>query len=1495
MYRFSSFSFALIISFFTSLNLTYASTGSQPDQIRVQNSLQNLPLRFEKNEGQVSDEVKFLSRGNGYTMYFTPTEAITVLSRAVDSSNTKGIHEPKKLFEPVERETSVLRMAVVGANQKARISGRDKLPGNSNYFKGNDPSKWQKNVSNYKEVRYEEVYPGIDLVYYGNQKKLEYDFVVKPGADPKNIELDFNGTDSMLIDESGDLVLKTKIGKVIQHAPIIYQTIDGKKKTIEGKYIIKDNHNVAFQLAAYNPNHNLVIDPVLGFSTYLGGSDRDFGSGIAIDDSGNIFVTGTTYSADFDVLNEIEGNNGPVVNFSDVFVLKITQTGFGPVLAYSTYLGGSETDIANDIALDTAGNVYVTGSTDSSDFNSVNSIEPHNQHIDVFVFKLEHTGNTPSLSWSTFLGGSQLDFGNGIAVDHEGGVYVTGFTGSLDFNVLNEIEGPSPLSNAIVFKISQSGNVPSLAWSTYLGGSGGDVGQKIAVNALGSIYVTGYTWSIDFDTLNPIEVDGDGSLSDAFILKLSQTGNIPSLLWSTYLGGNAHDIPKGLALDNAGNTYVTGETESSDFNMVNPIEGYNGESDVFVTKISENGNIPFLAFSTYFGGSKHDAGESIAVDNAGNLFITGDTGSPDFDLLDEIEGDSPFGDIFAISLKQTGNVPSLVYSTLLGGGADEHARCIAIDSSGAVYISGMTSSTDFDVLNEIEGDSGVQDVFVAKIGGASVFPPITIPPIINGQGTADGLGMSVSSAGDFNGDGLDDILVGAPNDDNNGIDSGSAYIFFGGRSGTFSNPDGEADVVFHGQSADDRFGRAVSFVGDYNGDGIDDVVIGARNDDNNGNNAGRAFIFYGGKTGTYASPDTQADVIIDGLDQFDLLGYSVSSAGDFNGDGFADVVVGAIGANLDFSGKAYIFFGENSPGPHQFVADTDADVVIEGSQNSPNGNFGWSVSSAQDFNGDGLDDVIVGDTAADQVGSNSGSAYIFFGQNPVGQLLLSANTQANLIIDGEVSGDQLGHTVSSAGDFNNDGLDDVLVGTIVKSNNGSFAGTVYLFFGQNPGSLVRLSSDTDANLIINGQAMQYLLGNSISHAGDFNGDGFDDLIAGAPGSSRNLKESGSAYIFFGRNLPSQLTLDSDSGADLIFDGQGQDDNLGFSVSTAGDFNGDGFSDVIVGARGDDDNGPNSGSAFVFFGEASPDTTPPVVTPPANVVSEATGPLSTPAIGTATATDDVSAPGNIIITNDAPASGFPVGLTVVIWTAEDEAGNQSTATQNVTITDTTSPLITILGANPINAEIGEPYIDPWATATDLVDGAVPISATSQTGAPGTFEVVYSATDAAGNTATAIRIINVVDTTPPVITILGANPFDAENGEPYIDPGATAVDSVEGSVPVTVTSQVGANPGTFEIIYTASDSSGNTATATRVVNVVDTTPPVITILGDNPINAPAGVPYVDPWATAVDSVDGPVLVSATSQIGATPGTFEVVYSASDSSGNTATATRIVNVIP
>ncbi len=450
---------------------------------RVSESYGKLPLHFEANHGQTDKDVRFLSRGSGYSLYLTASEAVLVLVK----SDAKA-----------QEESVALRMGLVGGARKPLVNGLEEQPGKANYFIGKDRSKWRTNVPTYAKVQYHDVYPGIDLVYYGNQRQLGYDFVVAPGADPKKIVLGFKGTDKLEIDAEGDLVLHASGGDVRQHKPIIYQEIDRVRQEIDGRYVIKSGKRVGLQLAAYDTSRPLIVDPVLSYSTFLGGGGNDIARSVAADSDGNAYVTGQTTSLNFPTTS---GAFQTVRGFgNDVFVTKLNPS--GSALVYSSYLGGNDFDTGNAISIDANGNAYVTGTTKSADFPTTpGAFQPALGIGFGFVTKLDATGST--LVYSTYLGaGAQ---GAGIAVDAQGNAYMTGQTGSAMFpttpGAFQPVFGGGPV-DAFVMKLNADGS--ALVYSTYLGGSNVEVGGGIAVDTGGNAYVTGGTDSTNFPTASTL-------------------------------------------------------------------------------------------------------------------------------------------------------------------------------------------------------------------------------------------------------------------------------------------------------------------------------------------------------------------------------------------------------------------------------------------------------------------------------------------------------------------------------------------------------------------------------------------------------------------------------------------------------------------------------------------------------------------------------------------------------------------------------------------------------------------------------------------------------------------------------------------------------------------------------------------------------------------------------------------------------------------------------
>jgi Bacterial Ig-like domain (group 3)/Abnormal spindle-like microcephaly-assoc'd, ASPM-SPD-2-Hydin/Beta-propeller repeat len=575
----------------------------------------------------------------------------------------------------------VLRMKLRNANPAAKVTGEDELAGTSNYFIGNDPAKWRTKVPTYAKVKYEGIYPGIDLVYYGHQRELEYDFVLQPGANPQAIRLGIAGAKRLRL-EHGDLVLTSAGGDVHLRSPHIYQEANGVRREIRGRYVIKSKNEVGFEVAGYDRRRALVIDPVLAYSTYLGGSANDYGWGIAVDSAGNAYVTGYTESTDFPTVNAIQQD---LRGQADAFVTKFNADGSD--LVYSTYLGGSAGAGGVGIALDAAGNAYVTGSAGSG-FPTINAIQPTFGGVeDAFLTKINADGS--ALVYSTYLGGSDIDWGSGVAVDAAGNAYVTGSTRSTEFPTANAIQPTNHGGyDAFVTKINAGGS--ALVYSTYLGGSGDEniatyYTGGIATDAAGNAYVTGYTDSTDFPTVHAFQPAYGGGVSDAFVAKINASGS--AFIYSTYLGGSGDDEGAGIAADSAGNAYVTGGTSSTDFPTANALQPTNhGGYDAFVTKINAGGSA--LVYSTYLGGGGDDDGRGIAVDSAGNAYVTGYTGSWDFPLVNAINPPETGGFVSHVSADGS----ALVYSTDLG---DAQANRIALDSMDSVYVSGYAAGGSF--------------------------------------------------------------------------------------------------------------------------------------------------------------------------------------------------------------------------------------------------------------------------------------------------------------------------------------------------------------------------------------------------------------------------------------------------------------------------------------------------------------------------------------------------------------------------------------------------------------------------------------------------------------------------------------------------------------------------------------------------------------------------------------------------------------------------------
>jgi len=758
-----------------------------------------LPLDFEANQGQTQPAVRFLARGDGYTLFLTDSAAVLALTK--HSTQFTPNRRIGRGMSPAAlgrtRKADVVQMELAGASPDTHVSGIEQLAGTANYFIGSNPTHWHSNVPTYARVEYASVYPGVDLVYYGNQRQLEFDFVVAAGSSPKLIRLRFAGVNELKLDPDGDLTIVAKNGKIAFHKPVIYQTINGQRHIVDGKFSLLGGNAIGFSLGDYDRQRAVVIDPALAYSTYLGGSTGSTGTAIAVDKSGSAYVTGATADANFPVTKGVfQSENRAGAGVLNAFVTKLNPA--GTHLVFSTYLGGTgdgigDGDQAMAIAVDASGNSYVTGYAYSSNFplknpyQSTNKGAPNNLS-NPFVTKLNPTGT--ALIYSTYLGGSSnvngIDQGDralGIAVNADGNAFVVGSTYSTDFPVTSRayqsVDKAAPLDspNAFVTQFDPAGT--SLVYSTYLGGTGittpccywGDGARGIAVDTAGNAYVSGEAASLDFPvTPGAFQPTNHGEANQAdngFISKLNSAGS--ELIYSTYLGGSSAvtdqscfycsrgDGIAGIAIDTAGNAYVAGGTYSKNFPITSKaFQKVNHAAPKlaptgFVSEINPTGTE--LIYSTFLGGSGAlgDVAYGIALDSSGNAYLNGFTSSVDFPITANAfqsvnkAAENRAASTFVAEINPTGS--RLVYSTFLGGSGyhngdgtytGDYGYGIALDSAGSAYVTGSASSPDFPVTT-----GGFQtkerapvNAYVAKISQAS-SPKAATPVFSPVAGTYD--------------------------------------------------------------------------------------------------------------------------------------------------------------------------------------------------------------------------------------------------------------------------------------------------------------------------------------------------------------------------------------------------------------------------------------------------------------------------------------------------------------------------------------------------------------------------------------------------------------------------------------------------------------------------------------------------------------------------------------------------------------------------------------
>lgn len=704
------------------------------------------PLSFEANQGQTDAAVKFLARGKGYTLFLTPSEAVL----ALQSPSASGVQE------------EVVRMSMKGANANPVVQGMDMLPSKINYMTG-DQSKWNTNVKQYSKVQYKQVYKGIDIVYYGNQGQLEYDFVVAPGANPGIIKMNFQGAKSLELDKQGNLVLNLKEGQMTFNAPLLYQKTGDARQPVYGRFVLAGNNQVCFKVGDYDKSKELVIDPTLKYSTYLGTTVEDRALAIAVDAAGNVYMTGKTATvADKfpgTASSSIQNTNGG--GAFDAFVIKLNPAG---AIVWATYYGGTADDIGLGIGFDGKGKVYITGSTTG------NLPSPYTQlgtggGTEAFVAAFSADGT--ALVYARQFGSPQTESGNGIVVDAAGNAYVTGFTGSTANDSFPVTAGAAQTTfggagDAFVSKFDAAGN---LAYSTYLGGTGIDRGNAIAIDSIGNAYITGQCEDafVSVATYPDVFKNTIDGASDAFIVKLNPSGS--TFTYKTYIGGASTELGTGIVAESENIVYITGDVGGAGF----PGAGFvtvgqtayaGGAADGFVFKINmfqPGGKTNDGVYATYLGGGALDNASSIVRDPSGNVYVTGRTTSGDFVSVAPASEQTPLktvqdgtASVFVSVVSPDGK--TRLWKTFIGGVTDQQGQGISLDAGNNIYVAGWTNSTDFPTAVPLyAANAGSFDCFVMKISSVSAasLPAITSVNPTFGT-TAGGTSVIIYGTG-FNG------------------------------------------------------------------------------------------------------------------------------------------------------------------------------------------------------------------------------------------------------------------------------------------------------------------------------------------------------------------------------------------------------------------------------------------------------------------------------------------------------------------------------------------------------------------------------------------------------------------------------------------------------------------------------------------------------------------------------------------------------------------------
>jgi hypothetical protein len=706
-----------------------------------------LPVTFEPNQGQTSSQVKFLSRGPGYEAFLTTGDIVLSL-RATAVGSAPSSPEPGA--------ATTVQFTLVGAAKSPTVAGEDLQPGRVNYFFGDDPAEWRTNVPTYGRVRYKNVYPGIDLVYYGSRQQLEYDFEIRPGSDPHRIQFEIQGANQIELDSGGNLVLRLGKREIRFQSPIVYQQSKGQRTPVQGSYVMTDSTHIAFEVAHYDSSKSLVIDPVLVYSTYLGGTGTDQPTGIAVDSTGSVYVVGYTNSVDFPLTTTATLAH----NANHVFVAKLDPAGAN--LVYADYIGGDSDDSAAGLVLDSANEVYVTGGTASSNFPVVRAYQPQKAGpYTGFLTRVSADGS--ALLYSTYLGGSTFDQPTSIAIDSLGQVHVAGYTASQNFPLSNAYQSMAFANQAGMYgyygfltKFSVDGS--SLVYSTYLAGNsnvaqacGTDQGHApfsdivrnacwpapysevsaLSLDSNGNAYVAGTTNTYNFPVTAGAYLTNDTAPANASVGFVSRISSMGNLDYSTYFygsSGNSLGIAA-IAVDGASSAYIAGSAASdgsfpvTSASICDPGTYGFGCSYAFVTKLDPTEAT--LLYSTFLGPNNFARPRAIALDHAGNAYVLASTSSGLFQTNDAIEAYTSKEELLLVKIDSAATTQLL--STYFGGNGNDAPGSIALDAADNIYIAGSTDSNDLPVTQGAFQSrlGGNTNTFAVKIGAAPA-PAISV-------------------------------------------------------------------------------------------------------------------------------------------------------------------------------------------------------------------------------------------------------------------------------------------------------------------------------------------------------------------------------------------------------------------------------------------------------------------------------------------------------------------------------------------------------------------------------------------------------------------------------------------------------------------------------------------------------------------------------------------------------------------------------------------------